>query len=180
MFRTIIKIVRNALASAFKAMKRVAIFAASTVAGTFDALFSHPTELPEPEIFMPTEEWVEETEQLHVQHEIGEAEGRLAGNPNSTLYRYVCTPRDKRDALDISAATPDAAAWARRLSDAEAILVRKSGCEAMLRHINGKKPISGVGPVRRQAPLLDFTQRPNGEFDHAPVPELPSAYRMAM
>lgn len=184
MIKTIIRIVRNAVAAAFKAMKRAALFAAGTVGGMVDALFASEASLPEPEyeeVFAPGEAWMEETAALHMQHEIQEREGRLATNPNSALYRYVCAPRDKRDELDISGVSPDAQAWARRLTDAEALLVRKAGCEGMLRHISGKKAIPAVAQVRKVQQVLDFTQRvTTGEYDLSAIPELPPSYRLAM
>jgi hypothetical protein len=177
MFRTIVRIVRSAVSAAFRAMRKAALVAGGMLAAAAEALLGREEELAEPQILTS-----EQIEIEHTQHEIKASETLHAANPNASIYRFLATPRMKRDLGMIAGATPEAQAWAHRLTDAECRLVKQAGCEGMLRHISGRKPITGVGQVRKAAPILDFTQTKECEYDLAPAQSLdiPSGYRLAM
>lgn len=174
MFRTIVKIVRTAVTAAFRAMRKAALIAGGMIAAAAEALLGHEEELAEPQMLTS-----EQIEIEHVAHEIKASETLLAGNPNASLYRFLATPRMKRDIGMIAAATPEAQAWALRLTDAEARLVKQAGCEGMLRHISGKKLIAGVSAVRKTRVA---EARREADFDHSPTEayDIPNGYRLAM
>ena len=126
------------------------------------------TELPEPthqEVFSPTEEWVAEMETAHEAHELGEIESTFADNPDAEAYRYVVSDDKARRNMDLSAMSPDVRGWCHSLCESERLLVKRSGCEKMLRHLEGKKLITGVRKVKPRETILDFSQLRDNSFE---------------
>jgi hypothetical protein len=141
-------------------------------------------ELPEPEyqeVFSPSDEWLAEMESAHEAYEIGEIESSFADNPNAEIYRYVAAADDNaRRKVDLSKLDPNVRSWAYKLVDAERVLLKRAGCDKMLKHIAGTKLIKGVAPVRPREVVLDFTRREQSTFELADTFGPGTEMRMAM
>lgn len=118
-------------------------------------------ELPEPEaeVFEPGTEFSEHMEEMHLAHELEEVEGRFADDPNAEVYRYLVSDDKYRRTTKLDGVKPEVEGWACRLPAAERLLVKRAGCEALIRHLSGGKQIKGVPAVKRREAVIDFTQR---------------------
>jgi hypothetical protein len=142
------------------------------------------TELPEPdhgEVFSPTDAWLEEMESAHEAHEIGEVETSFADNPDAQAYVYAVSDDKTRRTMDMSKMSPEVRSWCHSLCESERVLVKRAGCEKMLRHLEGRKMIQGVRKVKPREVILDFTQRNNSAYamNHDADLEPGMAMRMA-
>lgn len=118
-------------------------------------------ELPEPvhqELFSPTEAWVAEMEEAHLQHELSEAADLVAEEPNALAYQYIVSDDKVRRSMKLDGVSPEVRGWCHSLVQAERELVRRAGAQGMLRHIVGGKEIKGVRRVKARDSIIDFTQ----------------------
>ncbi|WP_374311714.1 hypothetical protein [Dongia sp.] len=121
-------------------------------------------EAPESQVFSPTEEWLAEMEESHLDHELGEVDKLVDDDPRAIVYSYMVAPDDAaRRKIDLSLLPDDVRSWACRMIEPERLLVRRAGCERMLAHLDGTKMIKGVRKLTPRKAVIDFTQRKSSD-----------------